>query len=234
MKNYTYNHAALTTLLHDLLKANLSPEAMEWLEQSVSSAQAELPLLKFKVAFSMISRKVPSKAIEMTAEQKQSLEQTYALSLQDWDTQRLSRIWLLLHLPAEDKQAYIRKINELFSMAEMSELAALYAALPLLAFPEEWKLRAAEGVRSNIGIVLDAIIMNNTYPSKYLDENAWNQLILKAFFTDKNIDKIIGIKERANQSLANSLKDYIAERQAAGRDVNAKLWELIEINEIEK
>jgi hypothetical protein len=75
--------------------------------------------------------------------------------------------------------------------------------------------------------VLESIICDNPYPSEKLDEAAWNQLVLKAFFTEKPIERIIGLNERANQTLANTLSDYAHERWAAGRPVHPQLWRCV-------
>jgi hypothetical protein len=131
-----------------------------------------------------------------------------------------------MQLDSTDKEAYINRIENLFPQAEMNELVALYSALPVLIYPEAWKFRCAEGIRSNIGIVLDAIMYHNPYPAKYLDEGAWNQLVLKAFFTDKNMNYIEGLDERSNPHLANTLFDYGEERWAAGRTTNPQIWRL--------
>ena len=106
----------------------------------------------------------------------------------------------------------------------MSELVALYSSLPVLAYPETWVKRCAEGIRSNIGQVLEAVICKNPFPSEQLDEAAWNQLILKAIFTDKPLLDIVGLRERRNASLAKSLSDYAHERWAAHRDLNPLVW----------
>ena len=50
---------------------------------------------------------------------------------------------------------------------------------------------------------------------------------MKAFFTDKPIDRIIGLDERANKELANMLSDYANERWAASRTVNPQLWRCV-------
>ena len=60
-----------------------------------------------------------------------------------------------------------------------------------------------------------------------MDEAAWNQLVLKAFFTEKNINLIIGLDKRANLELALTLIDYAKERWAAKRKVNPQLWRLV-------
>jgi hypothetical protein len=132
-----------------------------------------------------------------------------------------------LHFPVDNEDIYVQSIDRLFPSAEMNELVALYSALPLLAYPERWKFRCTEGIRSNIGSVLESVICNNPYPSEYLNEEAWNQLVLKAFFTEKPVDQIIGLDRRANQRLANTLSDYAHERWAAGRNVNPLLWRLV-------
>src|SRR6266536_809208 len=70
-------------------------------------------------------------------------------------------------------------------------------------------------------------IIENPFPSKYLDEPAWNQMVLKAFFTEKNVERIIGLDQRANKRLASILFDYAHERWAAHRTVKPQLWRLV-------
>jgi hypothetical protein len=68
---------------------------------------------------------------------------------------------------------------------------------------------------------------SNSYPAANLDTPAWNQLVLKAFFTEKDVSKIIGLNERMNEELFMALSDYTAERTSAGRPVHEKIKELI-------
>lgn len=151
----------------------------------------------------------------------------YPFNIYNLTIDRLFRAWWLLQLPITDREEYVRITENLFISAEMNEQVALYSALPLLAFPEEWRERTAEGIRSNIGIVLEAIMLDNPYPAMYLSEPAWNQLVLKAFFTDKAINSIIGLDGRANAALAHTLSDLAHERWAAGRQVNPLTWRLV-------
>src|SRR5690606_17502680 len=85
----------------------------------------------------------------------------------------------------------------------------------------------AEGTRNNIGDVLEAVMCNNPYPSENLSEPAWNQLVLKAFFTEKPIEQIQGLDKRANEKLARTLSDYAHERWAAHRSVNPLIWRCV-------
>ena len=68
---------------------------------------------------------------------------------------------------------------------------------------------------------------DNPYPAACLDEPAWNQLVMKAFFTDKPVDRIYRLDQRANAELAKILSDYAHERWAAGRRMNPQLWRCV-------
>ncbi len=233
MSPYSYDFDKLEELIVTIIVQNDESNFLEWLKDSSILANESSSFNKFKVAFSLVSRKVPNQSIKTNSSQEEELKKQYGLTITNWDLQRLCRIWMILKIDASDKERYKSKINELFRDAEMNELATMYAALPILAYPDSWISRCAEGIRSNIGSVLDAIILNNPYPAAFLDETAWNQLILKAFFTDKDTAQIIGVKERANENLAKSLQDYIDERKAANRPIKDQLWEMLKINKLE-
>ena len=145
----------------------------------------------------------------------------------DWTMDRLARVLLLTAIPADDETAYVKAIDTLFDTAEMQELAALYTALPYLAFPEKWRWRATEAVRSNMGPVFDAIAFGNPYPAQHFTEAAWNQLVLKCIFNDKPITRIHGLLDRANAALAQDISEFAHERWAAGRTVPADIWQLV-------
>jgi hypothetical protein len=109
----------------------------------------------------------------------------------------------------------------------MQEAVALTRSLPYLPNPSSFLLRATDAVRSNMGPVFDAIAFGNTYPKDYFNEAAWNQLVLKCIFNDKAIHQIIGLDERANQALADTLSDFAHERWSAGRRVPSQVWRLV-------
>jgi hypothetical protein len=208
-------------VLAEIIKQNSGEDQWNWIREKSSSPT------QLNVAFAAIPRKMGKKVIEITPTQERQIKTLCpGFSVHAWTIDRLCRVWLLTQLNSDDKDNYRRIIEGLFTAAEMNELVALYSALPLLAHPEIWKFRCTEGIRSNIGSVLEAIMYENPYPSKYLDEPAWNQMVLKAFFTEKNVERITGLEERANERLASMLIDYAHERQAAHRTVNPQLWRL--------
>ena len=203
-------------ILAAIIRENVSPDAWNWLEKIVVEKSAK----QITTAFVSMPRKTGRQVIHFTEQQEIELKSARTnFSIHNWTIDRLSRVWLLLHLDPTNKEPYIDTIENLFLAAEMNELVALYSSLPLLHYLESWKNRCAEGIRSNIGSVLEAIICSNPYPSEQLSEGAWNQLVMKAFFTEKPIHQIIGLDQRANPELASMLSDYASERRAAGRPV---------------
>ena len=205
--------------MHD----NISPDVFAWLIKQGDSNNTAA----FHAAFVMMPRKTGKLTISVTSVQITQLNTIRPnFNIEGWTVDRLGRVFLLTLADAIDRGHYLNVIESLFRAGEMNELVALYAALPLLAYPESWAMRCAEGIRSNIGNVLEAIMYRNPYPSEQLPKDAWNQLVMKAIFTEKEIGLIIGLYERNNAELARILLDHARERGAAGRTVPAELWKL--------
>ena len=219
-----YDIAKMEAAMAGIIKDNVSPDTWMWLQQFNKLPNDYSAL---NTAFMIIPRKTGKSAVAINDLQSGLAVDVTINPFKNWTIDRLCRVWLLLQWDTTDKNKYYQTIENLFLSAEMNESVALYAALPFLAYPEIWIKRCAEGIRSNIGSVLEAIMYNNPYPLAYLDQAAWNQLILKAFFTEKNVPLIIGLDEGANKELALILSDYARERWAAGRKVNPVLWRLV-------
>ena len=215
-------------LIAAIIKKNISAENLHWLNQQALLIKQEETAAKLNMAFVFIHRKTGHNPVAVSAGDEQALINLVpGFSVNNWTIDRLCRLWILLQIPSDNQEVYCKKIEGLFSNADMNEQSALYAALYFFAYPHKWQQRCAEGIRSNIGTVLEAIMYNNPYPAKYLEEKAWNQLVLKAFFTEKDINRIVGIDERSNKDLAVTLLDYASERWAAHRVVHPQLWRLL-------
>ncbi len=224
---YNYNHSRYSDLFLSIINENCSLEQVNWLKDQSIKINLEKSISLTKKSFSLISRQIKRVAITIGSDEvKTELNKTGVVF---WDIQRLCRVWFLMQINPLPKESYFKTIDNLFHDAEMQELSSLYSALPYLAFPESWVSRCEEGIRSNLGNVLEAIMVSNPYPADNLDTAAWNQLVLKAFFTEKNVSKIIGLEERMNEELWVALSDYSAERTSAGRPVHEKIKELLEI-----
>lgn len=216
----------LKQVLTEIIRENLTPEAWGWLAEK--SALINHSAQQLTTSFISLPRKTGKATVHFTSEQQEQINAARpGLNIRSWTIDRLCRVWLLLHLDGSNKEHYIKSVEQLFSGAEMNELVALYSSLPLLQYPENWVFRCTEGIRSNIGFVLEAVICNNPYPAEQLPDAAWNQLVMKAFFTEKPIHTITGIDRRANRELSQILWDYANERWAAGRTVNPQLWRCV-------
>ncbi len=215
---YTYDINTVKALFKNILAAHVPADGLTWLQQKGN----------FNTQFVLMPRKTGKASLHIGDDEAKQLNDLIpGFSLNGWSVDMLARAYLLLELDETNTEEYFRKIENLFLAAEVNELVALYSALPLLAHPDMWVKRCAEGIRSNIGNVLEAIMYRNPYPQKNLDQSAWNQLVLKAFFTGKDVGKIHGIDSRANKELAYVISDYVHERRAAGRNVNPALWRLV-------
>lgn len=201
--------------LFEKIKEFSSPKEINWIE---SKANGNLQALQ--TAFVATPRFISKISI-------QSKDLINEVSINDWTLDRLVRVFFLTKFDSSDKESYTKAIDTLFETAENNEAVALISALPFLAFPDYWMLRATDAVRSNIGLVFDAIAFQNPFPMQHFSELAWNQLVLKCIFNDKPIHRIQGLDTRANQELANSISYLAHERWAAGRTIPAQAWRLV-------
>jgi len=203
-------------------------DGIEWLGEQKKRIEEDPSGLKLFMAFSQSSRYFKKDPINLNKGDLVETEQIVPGFRPDtWNQLQAARVYLLLHSPAKEADQLIKTLDQLFETADMHEQEALYAALPLLPYPESLRLRAAEGLRTNITSVFDAIALNNPYPAKYLEENAWNQMVIKAIFLQRPLYKIVGADVRANEQLAKILIDFAHERWAADRPVMPELWRFV-------
>ena len=201
--------------LFEIIKQYASQKELSWIENKANGS-----LQTLQTAFVATPRFVSKNIIN-------SAETINDVNINDWTLDRLVRVYLLTTLDSSDKAIYTKTLDTLFETAENNEAVALISALPFFAYPDYWVLRATDAVRSNIGLVFDAIAFQNPYPMRHLSELAWNQLVLKCIFNDKPIHRIQGLNERANQELANSISYLAHERWAAGRTIPSQAWRLV-------
>ncbi|WP_300600576.1 EboA domain-containing protein [Niabella sp.] len=218
---FAFNIALLRTMLSEFLQKDSSPENFSWLlTQSITPENINR---NFSLAGRKFCKNKPNSGPEQFIYITGNFPQT---NWNNWTVLDMARLYQLLQLEAYSQQEYIRLVEALFLQADLGELTLLYKSLPFYAYPEAWTARCAEGIRSNMGTVLEAIMQENSYPAEQLPEAAWNQMVLKAVFTGKDLALIYGLQKRKNKALAASLLDYAEERLAAGRDIDTGIWAL--------
>lgn len=216
-------------LLRYWVSQHTTKEGFSWLENKCKLIADGAALRVFFTSFSAVPRYVGKEKLSLNLEQLQAAQEVRShWHPQVWTTDGAARTLLLLALPHNGAAEYLQVLEQLFTTADMGELVALYQALPLLPYGEQYRLRAAEGVRSNMIPVFNAIALHNPYPQDYFDELAWNQMVLKALFVGNPLQQIQGLELRSNPTLGQMLTDYANERLAAHRSVSPELWQLVE------
>jgi hypothetical protein len=220
--------ATPSELLDGWLRARLDEDGVAYLETKVRATRESGPLPAFFLAFSTVGRKLGRADLALSAADV-ALASAARAGFQPapWNVAQAARTLLLLALPANDAASHRGTLDQLCEDADLGELVAVYQSLPLLPFPEEYRARAAEGIRSNMNAVFEAVALRNPYPSESLDELAWNQLVLKCLFVGSPLYLVHGLDERKNPTLARMLCDYAHERWAAQRPVSPELWRCV-------
>lgn len=213
-------------LLH-WLSSRLAPPALEWLNAQAVAVRGADRDGDLYLSFTLVPRKTGKADLLLSTEELAAARAARA----GWDPSDLSvdqaaRLVLLLatQTPAD---RFAHRLEQLCVTADVAELVLLYRGLPLYPEPERYRLRAAEGIRTNMRAVFEAVAHRNPYASEQLPEDAWNQLVLKALFVGSALHPIVGLDRRANPRLARMLSDYAHERWSASRPVSHELWRCV-------
>lgn len=225
--------ASVSALLIHSVSARVAKPAATWLGQAaVEFVGAKLvdPAVRraVQIRYSQVVRHVPRLPLALSTTEAAAIVGTrQRLDVSRWTLDQAARVALLGALPGRHAGALVTTIDQIAASADLHELIALYTALPLLAQPKRWVARAAEGVRSNMRAVFAAVALDNPYAAEELDDDAWNQLVLKAIFVGEPLYRIAGLDHRRNPELTMMLCDYAHERWAAKRPIPPGLWRCV-------
>ncbi len=221
------NPAAIADVLTRWLSTRIATDQSRWLRdriQAVSDGDKKALFL----AFGLVSRKLGKADLALSVEELTQAESArIGWNPAAWTIDQAARTLLLLSFPAPDAATWVATLDQLFAAGEMHELIALYQSLPLFPHQSSHALRCAEGMRTNITAVFQAIAHHNPFPSEQLNDDQWNQLVLKCLFVGVALDPVVGLDARANAPLAKMLTDFAHERWAAGRAVSPELWRCV-------
>ena len=213
--------------LQHWLDQRLDAPAALWLRESVASVAGGGTDRDLFRCVSLVSRQLGKAPLALDAAALAVAEQARpGWDPSIWTVDQAGRIRLLLAAAAAS-DTFVRRLDQLCATADVDELVAFYRGLPVYPDPPRHRLRAAEGVRTNMKVVFEAVAHLNPYPAERLPEDAWNQMVLKALFVGSALDPIVGLDRRSNSTLARMLSDYAHERWSAGRPVSAELWRCV-------
>lgn len=209
-----------------LTNSKLTTKELEWIKAKSTIVSSLETSSKFKVFFSLVVRFISDDCPLWNTYEIKIMESIYpGFSKSIWTKQDLTRVRLMMALDTSVNESVLSSFCEI---AEMKEQVALYKGLFLLENASSFSKQVAEGIRTNMSNVFDAIASGNPFVKTYLNEDAWNQLILKSFFMDRKLYPIQYIDQGKNENLANMLQDYVKERWAAGRQVSLEIWRMID------
>lgn len=226
--SFTVDIFKIKSLLHKWIMRQISTEQGAWLDKTLQQvAEPGSDRLLF-MAFSSVPRYTGKADLQLNDDDLKAADAARSgWSPSQWSLDQAGRALLLLSVSSADGQTFYATLEKLFGAADVSEQVALYQSLPLLPHPDLFVARAAEGLRTNMGAVFNAVALCNPFPGDYFEQLAWNQMILKAVFVGSPLHLVQQLDRRANADLARMLSDYAHERWAAGRDVTPELWRLI-------
>lgn len=214
------------TLPLDLFLKKFDHRESEWVEKTISALAVSENLKKFPVYLSLVTRKIENTAVDWSKEDLSQLNALYpGFEKNSWTKQDIARISLSLAIPEDQNVAVLEAA---FETAEMEELIILYRSLYFLPNAVAFTKRFEEGIRTNMANVMDALGAYNPFPASYLEEHAWNQLVLKTIFMERPLYKMYHLDRRKNEKLANMLQDFVCERWSAHRQVSPEIWRLVQ------
>jgi hypothetical protein len=200
---------------------------MHWLDETFAELLKPPTDRTLFMAISLVPRKIGKDDLVLDDTDLEAATDTRAgWTPVGWSVDQAARLLLLLNTDGPETE-FARRLEQLCTTADVGELVTFYRGLPLYPGQPRYVRRAAEGVRSNMKAVFEAVAHHNPYPAEQFDEGAWNQMVLKALFIGSSLQPITGLDERANPTLMRMLCDYAHERWAAGRNVSPELWRCV-------
>jgi hypothetical protein len=209
---------AVIEQLRKWLARMLAPEAMAWLDAEIDRQRDGVDERRLGITLGLIGRKVGRVELPLAPDDIAAARRLRARwHPQTWASDEAARVAMLLAIHNGDDHTFAARVDRLCTTAEVTEHIAYLKGFAVFPAAKQLHERAREGVRSSIGPVFEAIACHNPYPFDHFDEAAWNQMVVKCVFVGAPIDTIVGLRERRNPELVQMLRDFVAERHAAGR-----------------
>jgi hypothetical protein len=192
-------------------EARTTPEGLLWLREASANVAADAT--KVRTLFPTVGRKVGRETLFADADPKD----VWAWSIDD-----AARV-LLLTAMGERAEA---ELAELYRFGDAAERRGLLRALPFLPVGDRGLGLTDDAIRTNDTRLIAAAL--GPYATEHLPDAAYDQAVLKCVFVGVPIEGLDGIPERVTPDGARMLAAFVHERVAAGRDVPAAVWTVID------
>lgn len=215
-------HLDTSKQLSKILGDSVPEEAHTWIENKLDLIIKSKSAKELYLSYSLIAGKIDPAKKPRIQRINQELEE-YLIS-QNANLLQIARIYLLIRVIESDKAYFSMKVANLIQVADTGELETFLKFLILLPNAGDYNQVGVEALRTNIGIIFDAIALKNPYPAIYFNDQQWNQMYLKAAFMQRNLEEVVDVEKRANSDLVRIISDYAHERWAASRDIDPMFW----------
>jgi hypothetical protein len=216
------------TLLRTWLAPRLDAEQLTWIDDQCARIAASPAGSALPVAIGLASRHTGKPPLMLSDEERAAAEAARpGLDTSAWSVDQVARILFVLASYAGTEDSFAARLDARVRSGEIGEQVALYRGLPLYPQPERVLGTAAEGIRSAVQPIYEAVAHRSPYPAELFSEAMWNQMVVKALFIGSTLGPIQRLDERRNADLARMLIDYAHERWAAGRTVSPELWRCV-------
>ncbi|HET6549770.1 MAG TPA: EboA domain-containing protein, partial [Solirubrobacter sp.] len=193
------------------LEARATPEGLEWLRETSAAVAADATALRSR--FPMVGRKVGREPLDPGAD---------PADVHAWMIDDAART-LLLVAAGDGAEA---ELAELYRYGDAAERRGILRALPYLDVNDRGIYLVDDAIRTNDTRLIAAAL--GPYATEHLPDAAYDQAVLKCVFVGVPITGLDGIPERVTPDGARMLGAFVHERVAAGRDVPAEVWTVID------
>lgn len=199
----------LWALLHERTSAG----GIAWLEEKTGAA-AEDPAVA-ALAFPAVGREVGRGTLDPASDP----DDVHAWTLDDAGR-------ALLLLAVGDRVG--EEIGGLYRHGDAAERRGVLRALPFLPVGGSALWAVEDALRTNDARLVAAAM--GPYAFSHLDDAALAQAVLKCVFIGIPVSPLGELEDRATPDLSRMLAGYVHERVAAGRDVPAEVWKIIDLH----
>ena len=193
------------------LEARARPEGVEWVRAAASDVAGDPAAIRAR--FPAVGRKAGREPLDPGKDPD---------DVHAWTIDDAARTLLLAalgdHVEAE--------LDELYRYGDAAERRGLLRALAYLPVGDRALHLVDDAIRTNDTRLIAAAL--GPYATAHLDDAGYDQAVLKCVFVGVPITPLDGLPERVTPDGARMLAAFVHERVAAGRDVPAEVWSVID------
>jgi hypothetical protein len=193
------------------LEARARPEGLDWLREASAAVAADATAIRSR--FPMVGRKVGREPLEEGAD---------PADVHAWTIDDAARVLLLLAAGS----AAEGELAELYRYGDAAERRGVLRSLPFLDLGDRGLSLVDDAIRTNDLRLIAAAL--GPYATEHLPDASYDQAVLKCVFVGVPITGLDGIPSRVTPDGARMLGAFVHERVAAGRDVPAEVWTVVD------